>query len=86
MGGLVGQLALLACGGLHSISGAVLFGHDRAGLRAAALWRNLRGRAWRWPLLIYGVFDRLLRLNLPGGPLGTADLPGLDAMESFSDC
>jgi putative tricarboxylic transport membrane protein len=67
LGGLGLQLATL-----HSIgfvlAGAILFGLTARGFGQRPLWRNLAvgtGMA----LLIYGVFDRLLKLNLPGGPL-----------------
>ena len=67
MGGLVGQLALLHVAGFV-ISGAILFGMTARGFGQKPLWRNLLvGLALAF--LIYGVFDRLLKLNLPGGPL-----------------
>ena len=61
------QLALLHVAGFI-LSAALLFGFTARGFGQRPLWRNIAvglGLA----LLIYGVFDRLLRLNLPGGPL-----------------
>ncbi len=67
MGGLVGQLALLHVAGFV-ISGAILFGMTARGFGQKPLWRNLLvGLALAF--VIYGVFDRLLKLNLPGGPI-----------------
>ena len=67
MGGLVGQLALLHVAGFM-ISGAILFGMTARGFGQKPLWRNLLVD-FALAFVIYGVFDRLLRLNLPGGPL-----------------
>ena len=67
MGGLVGQLALLHVAGFV-ISGAVLFGMTARGFGQKPLWRNLLV-GFVLAFVIYGVFDRLLKLNLPGGPL-----------------
>ena len=67
MGGLVGQLALLHVAGFV-ISGAVLFGMTARGFGQKPLWRNLLV-GYALAFVIYGVFDRLLKLNLPGGPL-----------------
>jgi putative tricarboxylic transport membrane protein len=55
MGGLLGQVALLHIVGFV-ISGALLFGMTGAVGFVLAL-------------VIFGVFDRILKLNLPGGPL-----------------
>ena len=67
MGGLVGQLALLHVAGFM-ISGAILFGMTARGFGQKPLWRNLLV-GFALAFVIYGVFDRLLKLNLPGGPL-----------------
>ena len=67
MGGLVGQLALLHVAGFV-ISGAILFGMTARGFGQKPLWRNLLV-GFVLAFVIYGVFDRLLKLNLPGGPL-----------------
>ena len=67
MGGLIGQLALLHVAGFV-ISGAVLFGMTARGFGQKPLWRNLLV-GFVLAFVIYGVFDRLLKLNLPGGPL-----------------
>lgn len=67
MGGLVGHLALLHVAGFV-ISGAVLFGMTARGFGQKPLWRNLLV-GFALAFVIYGVFDRLLKLNLPGGPL-----------------
>lgn len=67
LGGLGLQLALLHVAGFV-VSGALLFGMTARGFGQRPLWRNVAvglGLA----LVIYGVFDRLLKLNLPGGPL-----------------
>lgn len=67
MGGLVGQLLLLHVAGFV-ISGAILFGMTARGFGQKPLWRNLLV-GFVLAFVIYGVFDRLLKLNLPGGPL-----------------
>ena len=67
MGGLVGQLALLHVAGFM-ISGAILFGMTARGFGQKPLWRHLLV-GFALAFVIYGVFDRLLKLNLPGGPL-----------------
>jgi putative tricarboxylic transport membrane protein len=67
MGGLVGQLALLHVAGFV-ISGAILFGMTARGFGQRPLWRNF-AVGLVLAFVIYGVFDRLLKLNLPGGPL-----------------
>lgn len=67
MGGLLGQLALLHVAGF-AISGAILFGMTARGFGQKPLWRNL-AVGLVLAFVIYGVFDRILKLNLPGGPL-----------------
>jgi putative tricarboxylic transport membrane protein len=67
MGGLVGQLALLHVAGFV-VSGAILFGMTARGFGQKPLWRNLLV-GFALAFVIYGVFDRLLKLNLPGGPI-----------------
>ncbi|MFN4204514.1 MAG: tripartite tricarboxylate transporter TctB family protein [Tabrizicola sp.] len=67
MGGLLGQLALLHVAGFV-VSGAVLFGMTARGFGQRPLWKAV-AVGLVLALLIYGVFDRLLKLNLPGGPL-----------------
>ena len=67
MGGLVGQLALLHVAGFV-VSGAILFGMTARGFGQKPLWRNLLV-GYALAFVIYGVFDRLLKLNLPGGPI-----------------
>ena len=67
LGGLGLQLVLLHIVGFV-LSGAILFGFTARGFGQRPLWRNIAvglGLA----AIIYFVFDRLLRLNLPGGPL-----------------
>jgi putative tricarboxylic transport membrane protein len=67
LGGLGLQLVLLHVVGFI-LSGAILFGCTARGFGKRPLWRAvLIGLVLA--ALIYGVFDRLLRLNLPGGPL-----------------
>lgn len=67
LGGLGLQLALLHLVGFI-LSGALLFGMTARGFGQRPLWRNL-AVGLVLAFVIYGVFDRLLRLNLPGGPL-----------------
>jgi putative tricarboxylic transport membrane protein len=67
MGGLVGQLAFLHVAGFV-VSGAILFGMTARGFGQKPLWRNLLV-GFALAFVIYGVFDRLLKLNLPGGPI-----------------
>ncbi len=67
LGGLGAQLALLHVVGFV-ISGALLFGMTARGFGQRPLWKNV-AVGLVLALVIYGVFDRLLRLNLPGGPL-----------------
>lgn len=67
MGGLVGQLALLHVAGFI-ISGALLFGMTARGFGQRPLWKAV-AVGLLLSFVIYGVFDRLLKLNLPGGPL-----------------
>ncbi len=67
LSGLGLQLALLHTAGFI-VSGALLFGFTARGFGQRPLWRNLVvGLVIAF--VIYGVFDRLLKLNLPGGPL-----------------
>jgi putative tricarboxylic transport membrane protein len=67
LGGLGLQLALLHSVGFV-VTGAILFAMTARGFGQKPLWRNL-GVGLVLALVIYGVFDRLLQLNLPGGPL-----------------
>lgn len=67
LGGLGLQLALLHVAGFI-VSGALLFGLTARGFGQRPLWRNV-AVGLVLALVIYGVFDRLLKLNLPGGPL-----------------
>lgn len=67
LGGLGAQLALLHVVGFV-ISGAILFGMTARGFGQKPLWKAILV-GFVLALVIYGVFDRLLRLNLPGGPL-----------------
>ncbi|WP_295075509.1 tripartite tricarboxylate transporter TctB family protein [Tabrizicola sp.] len=67
LGGLLGQVAFLHVVGFV-ISGALLFGMTARGFGQRPLWKAVAvgiGLA----LVIYGVFDQLLQLNLPAGPL-----------------
>ena len=67
LGGLGLQLALLHVVGFV-ISGALLFGMTARGFGQRPLWKALAvGLALAF--VIYAVFDRLLKLNLPAGPL-----------------
>lgn len=67
LGGLGAQLALLHVVGFI-LSGAILFGMTARAFGQRPLWRNVLVGAVL-AFVIYGVFDRLLKLNLPGGPL-----------------
>lgn len=67
MGGLIGQLALLHVVGFV-LSGALLFGMTARGFGQRPLWKAV-AVGLVLALVIYGIFDRLLKLNLPGGPL-----------------
>lgn len=67
LGGLGLQLALLHVAGFV-VSAALLFGFTARGFGQRPLWRNVLVGAVL-ALIVYAVFDRLLRLNLPGGPL-----------------
>lgn len=67
LGGLGLQLATLHLAGFV-LSGALLFGFTARGFGQKPLWRNVLVGAVL-AFVIYGVFDRLLKLNLPGGPL-----------------
>ena len=67
MGGLLGQVALLHVVGFV-ISGAILFGMTARGFGQKPLWKAV-AVGFVLALVIYGVFDRILKLNLPGGPL-----------------
>ncbi len=74
LGGLGLQLALLPVIGFI-LSGALLFGFTARGLGRKPLWLTVAVGAGV-SLLLYGVFDRILRLNLPGGPLEMAIFGG----------
>lgn len=65
--GLGLQLVLLHGAGFV-ITGTILFAMTARGFGQRPLWRNL-GVGLVLTLIVYGVFDRLLQLNLPGGPL-----------------
>ena len=67
LGGLGLQLMLLHVVGF-AVSGALLFGMTARGFGQRPLWKALVV-GLVLALVIYGVFDRVLRLNLPGGPL-----------------
>lgn len=67
LSGLGLQLVLLHVVGFI-LSGAILFGLTARGFGQRPLWKALVV-GLVLAALIYGVFDRLLRLNLPGGPL-----------------
>jgi putative tricarboxylic transport membrane protein len=67
LGGLGLQLALLHVVGF-AIASALLFGMTARGLGQRPLWKAL-SIGFVLALVIYGVFDRLLQLNLPAGPL-----------------
>jgi putative tricarboxylic transport membrane protein len=67
LSGLGLQLALLHVAGFVIASG-LLFGFTARGFGRKPLWLTVlvgMGAA----LVVYVVFDRLLKLNLPGGPL-----------------
>ncbi len=70
LGGLGGQLVLLHPAGF-AIAGAVLFGCTARAFGRRPLWLTT-GIGLVLALLVYGVFDRLLKLNLPGGPIERA--------------
>lgn len=67
LGGLGLQLALLHVVGFV-IAGAILFGMTARAFGQRPLWKAI-AVGLVLGLLIFGVFDQLLRLNLPGGPL-----------------
>lgn len=67
LGGLGLQLVLLHVVGFV-LSGALLFGMTARAFGQRPLWKNV-AVGLVLALVIYGIFDRLLRLNLPGGPL-----------------
>jgi putative tricarboxylic transport membrane protein len=67
LGGLGLQLALLHVVGFI-VSGAILFGMTARGFGQRPLWKAV-AVGLVLALVIYGVFDRLLQLNLPAGPL-----------------
>jgi putative tricarboxylic transport membrane protein len=67
LGGLGLQLALLHVVGFV-IAGAILFGMTARAFGQRPLWKAI-AVGLVLALLIFGVFDQLLRLNLPGGPL-----------------
>lgn len=67
LGGLGLQLSLLHVAGFV-LSGALLFGFTARGMGRRPLWLTVLVGAGV-SLLIYGVFDQLLKLNLPSGPL-----------------
>jgi putative tricarboxylic transport membrane protein len=67
LGGLGLQLAFLHVVGFV-ISGALLFGMTARGFGQRPLWKAV-AVGLVLALVIYGVFDRLLQLNLPAGPL-----------------
>jgi putative tricarboxylic transport membrane protein len=67
LGGLGLQLVLLHVVGFV-VSGALLFGMTARGFGQRPLWKAV-AVGLVLALVIYGVFDRLLQLNLPAGPL-----------------
>jgi putative tricarboxylic transport membrane protein len=67
LGGLGLQLTLLHLIGF-ALSGALLFGFTARAFGRKPLWLTIIV-GFFISVLIYGIFDRLLRLNLPGGPL-----------------
>lgn len=67
LGGLGLQLALLHVVGFI-VSGAILFGMTARGFGQRPLWKAI-AVGLVLALVIYGVFDQLLQLNLPAGPL-----------------
>lgn len=67
LGGLGLQLALLHVVGFV-ISGALLFGMTARAFGQQPLWKAV-AVGLVLALVIYGVFDQLLQLNLPAGPL-----------------
>lgn len=67
LGGLGLQLVLLHVVGFV-ISGALLFGMTARGFGQRPLWKAV-AVGLVLAFVIYGVFDQLLQLNLPAGPL-----------------
>lgn len=67
LGGLGLQLVLLHVVGFV-ISGALLFGMTARGFGQRPLWKAV-AVGLVLALIIYGLFDQLLQLNLPAGPL-----------------
>lgn len=74
LGGLALQLLLLHPAGFV-VSGGLLFGFTARAFGKRPLWLTVLV-GFAIALLIYGVFDRLLKLNLPGGPLEQAIFGG----------
>lgn len=67
LGGLGLQLVLLHVVGFV-ISGALLFGMTARGFGQRPLWKAV-AVGLVMALVIYGIFDQLLQLNLPAGPI-----------------
>ncbi|WP_323041455.1 tripartite tricarboxylate transporter TctB family protein [Gemmobacter sp.] len=74
LGGLGLQLVLLHWAGFIIASG-LLFGFTARGFGKRPLWLAV-GVGILTAAVVYGVFDRLLKLNLPGGPLELAIFGG----------
>lgn len=67
LGGLGLQLVLLNVVGFV-ISGALLFAMTARGFGQRPLWKAMCV-GFALAIVIYAIFDRLLQLNLPGGPM-----------------
>jgi putative tricarboxylic transport membrane protein len=70
LGGLLLQLLLLPFAGF-SIASGLLFGFTARGMGRKPLWLTC-AVGIVIAALVYVVFDRLLKLNLPGGPIERA--------------
>lgn len=67
LGGLVAQLVLLHPAGFAIASG-LLFGFTARAMGKKPLWLTC-GVGFLMALVVYGIFDRLLKLDLPAGPI-----------------
>lgn len=67
LAGLAGQLLLLHPAGFAIASG-LLFGCTARAMGRKPLWLTC-GVGFLTALVVYGIFDRLLKLDLPAGPI-----------------
>ena len=67
LAGLIAQLVLLHPAGFAIASG-MLFGFTARAMGRKPLWLTC-GVGFLMALVVYGIFDRLLKLDLPAGPI-----------------